>query len=140
MNINPRRLLNPLIRSPHVPRQRIHRESVLAGSILLRAIRFRRNGPRRRSKGRIVRSLRVGDVPGVCWFPVRAGVVSVVACWTDEGDIAAFPCGAVGEIGGDARGDGFVTRAKGGYAGGDDADADFPGAPVPVVDAFPGGV
>lgn len=44
------------------------------------------------------------------------------------------------DVGGDAGGDGFVARPKGGYAGCDDADADFPGAPVPVVDALPGWV
>ena len=42
------------------------------------------------------------------------------------------------EIGADAGGNGPVPRAQGGYAGRDDADADFPGSPVPVVDAFPG--
>lgn len=80
----------------------------------------------------------MSDVPSV-GFPVRAGVGSV-GVWTDEGNVTTFPCGAVGEIGGDAGGDGFVAGAQGGYAGGDDADADFPGAPVPVVDAFPGWV
>ena len=60
--------------------------------------------------------------------------------WTDEGNVAAFACGAMGEKGGDAGGDGFVTGAEGGYACCDDANANFPGTPIPVVDAFPGWV
>lgn len=40
MNINPRRLLDPLIRSLHIPRQGIHREPILPSSILLRTIRL----------------------------------------------------------------------------------------------------
>ena len=43
----------------------------------------------------------------------------------------------MGEVGSDADGNGLVPGPKGGYAGRDDADADFPGAPVPVGDTLP---
>ena len=44
------------------------------------------------------------------------------------------------EIGCDARAEDAVAGPQCGDAGGDDANADFPRAPVPVVDALPGGV
>ena len=44
----------------------------------------------------------------------------------------------MGEVRADTGGNGSVPRAQGGDASRDDADADFPGAPVPIEDAVPG--
>ena len=46
----------------------------------------------------------------------------------------------MGEVGSDADRNGLVAGPEGGYAGRDNPDADFPGAPVPVGNALPGWV
>ena len=61
----------------------------------------------------------------------------------DEGELARFTARRammMREVGSDADGNGPVPGPQGGYAGRDDADADFPGAPVPIGDALPGRV
>ena len=85
-----------MICSLHVPWQVVHRKPLLASAILPGTVRFGRHRLRRRSKGRIVRSLRMGNVPRVGLL-IRGGLLGRVT-WADKGDVAAFTRGAMGEV------------------------------------------
>lgn len=58
----------------------------------------------------------------------------------DECDIAEFALRPMGDIRADARGEGSIARPQRWNTRRGDANAYFPRAPVPVVDAFPGWV
>lgn len=110
----------------------------IGGIAITRSSSSSRRGQRTRVIIRDLESMQQTPAEGrCCWREVeRSGCLLIdVTARCTAGEKAAPREESV-----DARGEEFETGPEGRDRGGDDAQSDFPGAPLPVRDAAPGNV